>query len=158
MAEARVEVPGSAPVHGIASGSFSALPSDERIVVTIVLRRPSDMPDVSEQLLSGKFRPISRDAAERFASADPGDIEAVERFALSFDLSILEADAASRTVKVTGSLAAFGSAFEIRFGLVEDTRTYDGPVTVPANLGGVILAVLGLDNHPIARSRAANPD
>jgi hypothetical protein len=68
-------------------------------------------------------------------------------------LQILRTDAAARTVRVSGSAADIAQAFGIEQQEVEALR-YKGPITLPAALEGVVMAVLGLDQSAVARSRS----
>jgi kumamolisin len=113
---------------------------DQRISPTIVIRRPQ----LSPELLS----------------ADPADLEAVRAFARDNGLKILAESAEARTVRVDGTVAQVGKAFgvEIEWRIDEQGRkylSYRGALTVPAQLNGVVEAVLGLDQRPVARRGAA---
>ena len=152
MAEGRVEIPGSVPEHGNETRVFAAFPPDRQITATIVVRRRRDAPEVGEQLLAGDFQAVSRENSAEIIGADPADLQAVENFAAAYNLAVSRTDASSRTVKLTGSATSFESAFDVRLGQFGDTRSYSGPLSVPTALGGVIVAVLGLDTRPIARS------
>jgi kumamolisin len=123
------------------------------IQLTLVLRQPAASKQISEQLLAGTFKPGSVSQAE--LSATPGDIQAVVAFAEEHSLQVVKADAAARTVRVAGSVSDIEAAFGIP---AEDqehgnvaTRDYRGPLNIPAPLDQILIAVLGLDQTPIAR-------
>jgi len=153
MTGARAEIPGSAPLHS-GDTQKSALASNQLLTATILLRRSPGSPDIGEQLLSGDFEPISRDAAAAQLAADPQDIEAVESFARQYGLTVTSVNPASRTIKVEGMAVDFDRAFGIHLGSFGNYVSYSGPITVPESLAGVVVAVLGLDNRPVARPRA----
>ena len=77
-------------------------------------------------------------------------MEAVSEFAQEAGLEVIEADAAKRTVKVSGLASTLAKAFGVELRSSGDYVSYSGPVTVPEELAGKIMAVLGLDNRPIA--------
>lgn len=87
----------------------------------------------------------------------PEDLSKVEEFAQEYNLTIVEASLAKRSVVLSGSAAKFGKAFQV------DLREYEhdgkhyrgrtGPIHIPTELGSVVKAVLGLDNRPQARPR-----
>jgi Pro-kumamolisin, activation domain len=117
----RSEIPGSAPVKP-ASGPKAALGPEHLLTASIILKSHSNE-----------------------------DLAAVEAFAREYGLQVTEADAAKRTVKVAGTAQNLGRAFGVDLGVFGDYISYSGPITVPDHLVGCILAVLGLDNRPIAR-------
>ena len=76
----RVEIPGSAPLHS-GGAARSGVSPEKQLTATILLRRRPGAAELGEQLLSGTFEPISRDAAAEQIGADPRDLQAVESFA-----------------------------------------------------------------------------
>ena len=148
----RVEIPGSAPQHA-GNAQAQAVDLDQVLTASVVVRRNPAAADVETQLLAGTFSPSSRQEAEASTAADPHDLAAVEAFARQSGLQVVEADASKRIVKVSGKAADFERAFAIRLGRFGDYLSYEGPISVPESLEGVIIAVLGLDNRPVARSR-----
>jgi Pro-kumamolisin, activation domain len=116
----RAEIPGSTPVKP-ASGPRTALAPDHRLAVSIILKSPSE-----------------------------SDVAALEAFAHEYGLQVTEADPAKRTVKVTGTAENLSRAFGVDLGVFGNYIGYEGPITVPDDLAGCILAVLGFDNRPIA--------
>ncbi|MDQ2842149.1 MAG: protease pro-enzyme activation domain-containing protein [Acidobacteriota bacterium] len=149
----RAELAGSAPLH---SGETprTAIAPDRQLTASIILRRRPGTADLGEQLLSGKT--ISREAAAAQIEADPSDIAAVEAFAGQYGLHVVESDAAKRIVKVAGTAQDFDRAFGIQLGQYGNYTSYSGPLTLPESLDGVIVAVLGLDNRPIAAPRTVS--
>ncbi len=152
--EDRVAIPGSAPKLASDSYSLSPVPPSEPIDVTVVLRRNPSLPEMGEQLLAG-YQPESREEAGEFTSASPADVAAVEQFASEHRLAVTSANPSSRTIKLTGTASQFEQAFRVQLSNWPEGRAYSGDLTVPCDLGGVILAVLGLDSRPVARSRVS---
>lgn len=148
----RIEIAGSAPQH---AGDMQprAVDPGQVLTATIIVRRNPAVANVEAQLLAGTFSPSSRERAEASTAADPQDLAAVKDFAQQNGLHVIDADAAKRTVKVSGKARDFERAFGIRVGRFGDYLSYDGPMSVPESLGGVIIAVLGLDNRPVACPR-----
>ncbi len=109
----RVEIPGSAPLHS-GDGERSGVSPGQQLTATILLRRRPGAADTGEQLLSGSFEPISRDAAAEQIGADPQDLQAVESFAREYGLTITSVNPAARTVKVEGTVTDFNRAFRNR--------------------------------------------
>ncbi|MHB2016448.1 MAG: S53 family peptidase [Candidatus Xenobia bacterium] len=79
----------------------------------------------------------------------------VAKFAKANGLSVSSADAKTKTVKLTGTPAQFNKALGVQLGNYKSEagiyRGYDGNVKLPKSLAANTMAVLGLDNHPIAR-------
>ena len=133
------------PLPGAGRGEPVA--PDEESTVTVMLRRPAGTP--VQHFSAG---PIPREEFAALHGADPADIEKVERFAADNGLRVSSADPAARTVKLTGDLAALQRAFGVRlyrYDLPDGTyRGREGSITVPAELGSVVVGVFGLDDRP----------
>ncbi len=137
----RAAVPGSerSALDGYeASGEIDA---SEQATVTVYLRRDHE--------------PAGRMTREEFASrhgASDADLAAVRAFADAAGLRVDQVDQVRRAVVLHGSLGALSQAFGV--GLRTYThpqggsyRGREGAVTVPAELDGVVTAVLGLDDR-----------
>ncbi|MDT4996322.1 MAG: kumamolisin [Pseudonocardiales bacterium] len=154
-----VPLPGSdrAPLPN--TSTSRATPPDAPVEVTLVLRRrstpvggPSGASDAPGATLLG---------------TDPADLQVVVSTMQGLGLSVLLADEASRRVRVRGPADLVARAFGTTLAEVDRkdlgmTVTYryrTGGLSVPAALDGVIVAVLGLDDRPQARSqyRIAHP-
>ena len=128
----------------------------ENIRVTLVLRPPETSKLIAEHLLAGTYNPNEIKAAD--IQADSSDVQAATAFANSHNLEVLSVEPASRTVQVAGS----SSDIEKAFGIVSENlehgsiqaRDYKGPINLPAPLDRIVIAVLGLDQTPIARHHA----
>src|SRR5439155_11443359 len=79
----------------------------------------------------------------------------VEAFARAHGLVVVEADAARRSVFLSGTAAAFSAAFGTKIENYEhDHGTYrgrTGPLAVPADLADIVEGVFGIDNRPVAK-------
>jgi kumamolisin len=158
-AQKRVELAGShrEPV----AGATAPRPVDnhEMIQATVVLRRRmrANMPAAEEFA----FRPANSTAYQtrgEFAvlhGADPADIAAIEAFAHENGLTVAERSAARRSVVLNGTAANMQKAFGTKLAHYTTTtgeyRGRTGSLTIPSNLQGMVTAVLGLDNRPIAK-------
>jgi hypothetical protein len=142
----RFEIAGSAVRRSESVRRVRPADPKQIVNVTIVIRRPSSAP-------SG----TTREEIEQSLSADAGDISAVDGFVRRAGLSVGEVSAAKRTMQVEGTAQSFNLAFGIELAYFDGPNgsylSYDGPLTVPAELDGRIAAVLGLHQEPIARSR-----
>jgi kumamolisin len=99
---------------------------------------------------------MSREQAEQLMRVDPADLAEVQSFVESYGLKIIAENAEARTVQIEGSAQSVGQAFGVTIQWRIDPHgrkylSYQGPLTVPAALAGIIAAVLGLDQRPIAR-------
>jgi len=83
------------------------------------------------------------------------DLRKIRAFARQHGLQTVSVDRARRIVKLGGSVQAFNAAFGAKLKRYQhESGTYrgrTGPLTVPADLGGVIEGVFGLDNRPQAK-------
>src|SRR6185437_4222548 len=86
----------------------------------------------------------------------PADMDAVREFAEAHGLAVVQEDPGRRTMVLAGTVAQFDDAFGIQLQHCSHPGgTYlgrTGPVNIPAELDGVIEAVLGLDSRPQARA------
>lgn len=90
--------------------------------------------------------------------ADPREIQAVEEWAKSSKLKVVEANAAQRRVKVSGTVAAIDKAFGVQLNDYSHPEGYEfrgreGQVHVPEKLYGIVESVLGLDTRRVGRPR-----
>ena len=131
---------------------------------TLILRRRATMntADAVENRLT------STELAERFG-ADPADAALVGATLTRLGIQILSTDLASRRIRISGSLETLARVFGTSLsagtvdGLAAPHRLRSGALSIPAQLDGVVTAVLGLDNRPqakpqfrIARAAAAS--
>jgi kumamolisin len=147
-------LPGSErPPARDAAATPAALDPDSAIAVTLVLRRRAEVPD---EALGSPLPPA--EFAARYG-ADPADLELVSSTLTALGAQVLEADAASRRVRVAGSVGLLSQVFGTSLQQAASTdpvggriehRHRSGGLSVPAALDGVVTAVLGLDDRPQA--------
>jgi kumamolisin len=98
---------------------------------------------------------LSREEFAQGHSADPDDLDAVERFAASNGLAISSTSPTKRIVRITGKLGSLAKAFNVQLQTLQSPqgtfRSYTGSVSVPAELSDIIEGVFGFDNTPQAR-------
>ncbi|OJY50246.1 S53 family peptidase [Pseudonocardia sp. 73-21] len=154
-AAARRTIPGSErPPVDTAAAARQAVPADTRVEATVVLRRRAELPDGPGLLTPAEL-------AERHG-ADPADVELVTRTLTGLGVEVTAVDAASRRLRVAGPAGVLAEAFGTSLAQVSTpdpsgaqvTHRYRaGALSVPAELDGVVTAVLGLDDRPQARAR-----
>jgi kumamolisin len=156
---ARHALPGSErqPLPG--ARSVGRADPAERLEVSVILRHgeADALREKVRKLARGdRSEPLVRreDFARQFG-ARREDVEAVGRFAAAHGLAVVEANAARRTVVLSGTVSAFNEAFGVDLQQFEHPggsyRGRTGPVHVPDELTDAVEAVLGLDNRPVAR-------
>ncbi len=132
---------------------------DERLEVSVLVRRRQgdQLRSRAERLRRGD-RSGDHMSREAFASefgADPADMDAVANFARSYGLSVVARDPARRTMVLSGAVAQFNAAFGVDLRRIQHPegsyRGRTGVIQLPEELQGVIEAVLGLDNRPVAK-------
>lgn len=145
----RTELPGAQP----------AGPLDESatITVTLMLRRRAEVPD---SLVTGPETVTLAELGARYG-ANPADVEAVTSALQQLGLTVTETRPESRRVKASGTIASMSAAFGTTLSLVTSAhpdgsgsvthRYRSGGLSVPAELSGIVTAVLGLDDRPQAR-------
>jgi len=133
--------------------------------VTLVLRRRAEIP---AEIVDG---PATIDRGELAASygADPDDVNRVRTVIAAAGLRVGAADAGTRLIQIGGPVADLERFFNVALTRVTTRRPgtgepvahrhRDGTIDVPAELAGIVTAVIGLDDRPQARlqSRIAAP-
>jgi kumamolisin len=142
-------------------GARSLAPADpaERMEVSVLVRRraPQDLESRVAALVTGNrsLPLLSRDQFAQLHGADAKDLAAVRSFAGAHGLTVVQEEAARRTVVLAGTVAQFSAAFGVTLHQMKWARgTYrgrTGDITLPADLDGIVEAVLGLDNRPQAK-------
>lgn len=162
----RVELAGSH--RDTVAGASAPRPIDnhELIQATVVLRRRTrtNMPAV-EEFAYRQPNTTSYHTRDEFAvlhGADPADIASIEAFAHEHGLTVSERSVARRSVVLKGTVANMQAAFGTTLAHYDTPagsyRGRTGSVMIPANLQGVITAVLGLDNRPVAKPHIRRAD
>lgn len=145
---------------------------DESLQVTVLLRSRAQAADTSaknnqatdaeksgvESLLKQRAAERQHLTREQFLAqrgALQEDAHRVEEFAHEYGLSITGTNLAKGSVTLTGTVAHFSKAFNVEL-LNYDSpagsyRGRTGALHIPTALDGIITAVLGLDNRPMAK-------
>src|SRR5581483_11412135 len=145
-----------------------ALPADDVVEATVVLRRRADLP---AEVIDGATPALTREELAQRYGADPADVELVTDELASLGIRVLDADPAARLLHISGTVGQLNAAFGTELtgtgptgtGPATDrpaarasgagTRRRTGGLSLPVALDGVVTAVLGLDDRPQARTR-----
>jgi kumamolisin len=155
--EERVELKGSARAALPDAQDTGPAEPNQQIEVSVVLRRGSKPGKrVSAEELGAlplnKRKYLSREEFAKRHGASVTDLKKMRTFAKKYGLSVVSEDAASRTVKLNGTVQAFSSAFGVELRHYQHkSSTYrlrTGSITIPASLESVVEGVFGLDNRP----------
>jgi kumamolisin len=140
---------------------------DEIVHATIVLRRstqsaPLDSGDAFSYA-GGTTTPYrSREEFSASHGAGPSDLALIDAFAREFGLTITEKSQPRRSVVISGSADAMQKAFGMSLAYYDSPRGVyrgrTGNIQIPSELEGVVTAVLGLDNRPVAKSHIRRPN
>jgi kumamolisin len=129
-------------------------------------RRGASVPDDEPVEFSLYLKPVEPEAAqsrEEMAARRRLDYAAgiarIRAFATDHGLTVLEAEAARRRVRLRGTASAVRAAFktELHQYQGEDGLTFrgrSGALSMPGDMAGSIEAVLGIDTRPTAKRRA----
>lgn len=149
---------------------------EERLEVTIVVRRRPDGEPVPDFQYFAETPPHERPrlSAEEFAAkygASPEDLEKVADFAAEQGLTVEEANAARRSVVVSGTVEQMAKAFAVALDTYEHSvarrhgdkprkeryRGRDGVIHVPKALAPIVIGVFGLDNRRVIKRNSEDP-
>ncbi len=155
----RVEIPGSGRKASPQDQRVGEVDRDKSIEVTVYLRpsAPLDWVDQEAGRAPGDRRTMSHEELAGAHGASDQDIAAVRSFAGEYGLEVTAVDQGRRAVSLRGTVQALADAFGAQgLQLYEHPsagrfRGRQGPLTVPAELGGVITGVFGIDERPQAR-------
>ncbi len=154
-----VPLPGSERRPLATAQAAEPLDGSERIEVTVVTRRRTELPG---EYVEGTATLSREQLAERHG-ADPADIARIRDVLSTYGLEVTGADASSRRVKVAGTVSAMAEVFGASLSRVSSShptgartasavhRYRVGGLRVPTELDGAVTAVLGLDDRPQAR-------
>ncbi|HZC41382.1 MAG TPA: protease pro-enzyme activation domain-containing protein, partial [Streptosporangiaceae bacterium] len=134
--------------------------ASQRIELTLITSRRAGLP---AELVTGPATLSREELAERHGT-DPADLTRVREVLAGFGIEVTGADAGMRRVTVAGTVAALSEAFGAQLRLVRSPRPggqpglaehryREGGLRIPAELGGIVTAVLGLDDRPQARAQ-----
>ena len=121
--------------------------------VTLKLRRKKALPEIAGR----PEKPLTRQQlAEQYGAATV-DLDAVVKAFAPFGLKVAEKNAATRTVKLSGTVAAMEQAFQVKlFNYKHESGDYRGRVgrvSVPSSVKEIVQGVFGLDNRRVVRRR-----
>jgi kumamolisin len=152
-----VALPGSERTQLSGVQSAGQLNESETITVTLVLRRRAQVPAA---LVIGP-ETVTHEELDAQYGAETDDIALVTSTMTELGLTVTDTHQGSRRMMVSGTIGALSAAFGTTLTLVtspqpggtgEATHRYrSGSLSVPAQLAGIVTAVLGLDDRPVAR-------
>ena len=155
-----VPLPGSERGSLPESQQLGAVDEAQQIEVTLVTRRRAALP---RDLVEGPATLTREQFAEQHGT-DPADLDLISTVLAGHGLRVTSADAGARRVTVTGTIAALSATFGATLRLARtpdpvpgqdmvEHRYREGGLQIPAELNGIVLAVLGLDDRPQARAQ-----
>jgi kumamolisin len=146
-----------------ATPAATPLDPSELITVTVLLRRRAEIPS---ELINTTATVSTEELGQRYG-ADSADATRVADVLGRYGLTVTEFQLGSRRLKVTGMVAAMQAAFGTTLTAVTSehpggggsvTHRYrTGGLSVPAELSGIIVGVVGLDNRPQASPHFRRP-
>ncbi|MFU9036714.1 MULTISPECIES: S53 family peptidase [Streptomyces] len=157
MNERFVPIPGSERAAAPKARPAGSLDGSTPVHATIMLRRRAEIP---RDLITGPDTISQAELAQRYG-ADQADADRVREVLGRHGVDVNEVDLASRRMKVSGTADQMAAAFGTQLsrvaspdptrGELVEHRHREGPLQLPAELDGVVVAVLGLDDRPQAR-------
>jgi kumamolisin len=152
-ASPRTVLPGSEKAPFVQTAGEKPAPSGTKITVSVVVKRKNALKTANrtgaQRLTHAQYR--------QHHAADPAAVKLVRAFAKEYGLTVAPDTPGPerRTIKLSGTVAAMQKAFGVTLvHKTHDGNTYrvrEGSITLPAELVGPVVAVLGLDNRPQAQ-------
>jgi kumamolisin len=149
--EKKIILPGSENVQRPGLEAVGDFQADDTVRVSVILRRAG-----AESTTQGGSTQES-DASRVPLGSNPADITMVEEFAHHAGLTVVENNARKRRVVLTGTADEIRKAFGADLVIYKDTATGQqfqgrkGTLAIPAELEGIVIAVLGIDRRPVAK-------
>jgi len=151
------EVPGSDRVALPGARALGPANPHATIEVLLKLRRKKELPDIDNR----PQKPISREELANEYGGSEEDMSKVEASIQSFGLQVVSKDPATRSIRLSGTIAQIEAAFQVKlFNYAHPDGNYRGrvgEVHVPAELKDIVRGVFGLDNRRTAR-RGRHPN
>ncbi len=152
-----VPLPGSERGPAAAVQPAGALDQNERIQVTLITRRSASLPRTPDGFLGR----LSRQDLRLRHGGQVSDHDLIAQVLTGLDpaIEVTSSEPGERRMTIAGPAGAVAAAFGTQLSLVTSTGPEGAPVThrhrtgslyIPAELDGIIVAVLGLDNRPQA--------
>jgi len=153
--ERRVTVPGSERTLLPGAKKVGELKQDEIVHATVILKRRQE----PAAPVPGELTHQTRAQYEAIHGAAASGMTAVERFAHDHGLTVSERHPERRSLVLSGTAEAIQNAFGTALAYYQTSqgvryRGRTGPLTVTDTIGSSVMAVLGLDNRPVAKSHA----
>ncbi|WP_427889219.1 S53 family peptidase [Kribbella sp. GL6] len=148
-------LPGSSRSAYTDAETVGPVSPDSSITVTLVLRRRTEL---DEALVIGPETVTAEEFARRFGARDD-DLARVGEVLTAAGLTVTGTHVGARRVTVRGPASAMTEVFGTELSVVRsrdsavELRVRSGAVSVPAELDGIVIAVLGLDDRPQARAQ-----
>ncbi len=121
------------------------------IEVTLKLRRKKALPPLTGRPAVA----MTRENLRANYGASKADIDKVVEVFGKFNLEEIGADPATRSVRLSGTIAAMEEAFQVElFNYTHESGSYRGrvgPAYVPVEMKDIVEGVFGLDNRRVAR-------
>jgi len=155
-----VALPGSERKPAKGARRIGGADPSEKVRILIRVHRPVGAPPPPDHQhwidnKPGQRKFLSRQELGAKYGAAAGDLDQVVEFVRSKGLTVLESNAARRTVAVSGTVTQLNEAFAVDLGKYEiGEETYrgrDGFIYVPEQLTPLVEGVFGLDNRKLAR-------
>jgi kumamolisin len=149
----RTALPGGDRAPFFQKAETTPAPLSTRLTVSVIVKRRQPLKTANRL---GKER-LTRAQYKKSHGSDPAAVKLVRNFAQEFGLTVARDTPAPecRTIKLSGTVNAMQKAFgvtllhKIHEGI--PYRVREGSITLPAELVGPVIAVLGLDNRPQAQ-------
>jgi kumamolisin len=150
-----VKLPGSQPVPFAGARSVGPVPDDQRIEITVRVRRKLPLQPAAYGANLGQRQYLTREQYAQTHGADDADLAKVKAFAQQAGLAVVDSSAARRSVFLSGTAQQVAAAFGTTIELVEHgagiSRRRTTPINLPPGLADIVEGVFGITNLPVAK-------
>ena len=150
-------IEGTEHAHPADHKDIGATDRGKSVSVTLILRRRAGKKPLEiEDFARSAARRHERITHDQFAGAygaEPREIAAVQTWARSHGLEVVDTNPAARSVVVRGTVGAVNEAFGVELHDYKTPRetyhSHDGPATLPPEIAEYVEATSGLDNRTV---------
>jgi kumamolisin len=133
--------------------SMPATISDQ-LMISVYLKRDTHengmtLQEYADAIIAGTQPVLSHDEFVYQFGAIKDEVILVADWATTNELSVVEANINTATVKLSGTVEQFNKLFSITLENIDGRITHQGTITIPSDIDAVVEFVLGLDNSSI---------
>ena len=144
------------------NATINSVNLSDQLTITVALRRNANLENYAYNVMLGESHILSEEEFNEMFSPNQYDIDLVTAFAQINNLTVYKVYTNSATIKLLGTIENFNNAFGVNLKNVtangRSYLSYNGSITLPSILDGVVIGVIGLDNSLVLSRSIVSSD